>query len=84
MKVVLKNVIFWSQNSRRNAAKTGSHFFKTIVLAYFKVLMNLEIKLVTQVYFQRLFGPFQETLGNRGSKKVKFFVVEDPTQIFKF
>jgi len=36
VKVVLKNVIFWSQNSRGNAAKTSSHFFKMVVLAYFK------------------------------------------------
>ena len=36
MEVVLKNVIFWSQSSRGNAAKTGSHFFKMVELAYFK------------------------------------------------
>ena len=59
-------------------------FLKRLYWLISWVLMNLEIKLATRVYFQRLFGPFQETLGNRGSKKVKFFVVEDPTQIFKF
>ena len=36
MEVVLKNVIFWSQSSHGNAAKTGSHFFKMVELAYFK------------------------------------------------
>ena len=62
-------------------------FLKRLYWLISRVLMNLEIKLATRIYFQRLFGPFQETLGNRGSKKVKFFVVaieHNPSQLSQF
>ena len=62
MKVVSKNVKFWSQNSRGNAAKSLKLvriFLKRLYLLISRVLMNLEIKLaIRHVYFQRLFGPF--------------------------
>ena len=68
-KVVLKNVIFWSQNSRGNAAKpeTGPLVLKRLYWLISRALMTLEIKLAILIRLC-IFSVLVWTLFSRPSK----------------